>query len=270
MCHGKARSKFSGRKRKTTSSKRTKHYDNMMSTTYPSSLGIPSNFLHNFGTNSDGFSDLTSLDLLFCPHASDKDFDYEKDKPPRASMSLVGNRGAFRWGALSLPSISKLVQIGSSNKPLESIEVVCSMPTDEMNLRGVGNPMHKNQSDSMCIQITVKITLVDKAHPFVEVFIQPRSILENKLPVSVFVRTPMPFTFSPPNDKGICSHSTFDLHDHVTHRLDPQQSLEIFSPGSSIAITAMCAVSNFLCNSMCIISCLCFSANSFHIYPVLY
>ena len=215
-----------------------------MSTKYQSSLGIPSNLLQNFIIDAEGNSEFTVLDLLFCPHVSDKNFDCETDKPPKASASLVGKKGSFRWGALSLPPIHKLVQIATSNKTFESIEVMCSMPTSEMHLRAVGHPMHKNQKDSICIQISVKITLVDQAHPFVEVYIQPRAILQNKLPISIFVRTPMPFTFSPPNDKGICFHSIFDLHDHVTHRLDPHQSIEIFSPGPSLSITAMCAVSN--------------------------
>jgi len=241
VCHGKARSKLGSRKRKTISSNRSKHSDNMMSSKYSSSLGIPCNLLHNHMTSPDAFSGRTGLDLLFCPHISNEDFEYEKDEPPQASISFVNKRGAFRWGVFSFPFVSKLVESGSSNKLFESFEVVCSMPTDELSLRGVGNPIHNNQSDSMCFQLSMKITLVDKVHPFVEIFIQPRSILENKLPVSVLVRTSMPFTFSPPNDKGICSQSTFDFHEHVSHRLDPQQSLEIFSPGSSIAIKTMCA-----------------------------
>jgi len=215
----------------------------MMPTKYPSSVGIPTNLLHNFVIDTEGISDYAATDLLFCPHSSDREFDFERDTPPRASTSLVGNRGSFRWGALYLPSVAKLVEIGSGNFPAYSTEVACFMPREEMHSRPVGKSISMNHGDYICIQISIKVTLVSQAHPFVEVFIQPRTIIENKLPVSILVRTPMPFTFSPPDEKGLCTHSPFDLHDHVNHRLEPQQAIEIFSPGSSIAIRSMCAVS---------------------------
>lgn len=244
VCHGRARSGSRVDKKLFVSSNKndkSKSDDRMRSTKFASSLGISADFLFNFVSDSAGTSEVSLLDILICPHASDLEYDSTKHAPPRAATSLVGHQGSFRWGAISIPNISSLVKKANSKKSIETIEVLCSMPSEEMRLREVGKPMIANQSDSLCVQICVKLTMVDQVHPFVEIYIQPRALLENNLPINIMVRTPMTFTFPPPGEKGLVENNSFDLHDQVTHELEPEQCIEIFTPGRFISFTAMCS-----------------------------
>lgn len=98
-----------------------------------------------------------------------------------------------------------------------------------------------NSKNSLCIQICIKVTLLSNSLPFVEVFLKPRLTLTNQLPIYILFRTPMKYTFSPPNHNGICSLNSFDLQEHVTHRLDPEQAVEVFTAGHSVTINTIFA-----------------------------
>mmetsp|Transcript_4276 Transcript_4276/g.8218 ORF Transcript_4276/g.8218 Transcript_4276/m.8218 type:complete len:3387 (-) Transcript_4276:172-10332(-) len=136
-------------------------------------------------------------------------------------------------GMFNLPAMERLVEIATSDERKEIIEVACSPVT-----RG-------NRSSSLAANICCKVSLVDGAHPFVELFIEPRVILKNKLPVSIILRTPMPHTFFS-SDKPQLDHApdeSDELEDpnYTTHRLMPLESVEVFTPGPSIAASIKCA-----------------------------
>lgn len=134
-------------------------------------------------------------------------------------------------GMFNLPPLDRLVEIATSDDGRRTIEVVCSPSS-----RG-------NRTSSLAVNICCKVSLVDDSHPFVELFIEPRAILQNKLPVSLILRTPMPHTFIS-TDTVQYEHSQPDEPDDpnfTNHRLKALDSVEIFTPGPSIAISMKCA-----------------------------
>jgi len=127
-------------------------------------------------------------------------------------------------GMFNLPP---LVNIATSNESRSVTEVACSPSS------------RANRSSSLAANIRCKVSLVEGSHPFVELFIEPRAILSNKLPVSVILRTPMPHTFVS------AEHANDDTEDpnpiYTTHRLRTLESVEVFTPGPSIAASVKCA-----------------------------
>ena len=84
--------------------------------------------------------------------------------------------------------------------------------------------------DPLVVQIHLNLFLSNEMHPFVEVCLEPRASIENKIPVAIQVQTPMPHTFSlkAPTPKIGGKDSLYTLQ--------PGDRIEIFTPGPSIAI----------------------------------
>ena len=86
--------------------------------------------------------------------------------------------------------------------------------------------------DSFVVQVRVIGRLVDQMHPYLDVFVEPRALIENKLPIPINIRTPMPQTYSKRcvnDNKG------------STHELDPDESMEIYTMSQSVAVSVKCA-----------------------------
>ena len=183
-------------------------------------FGIPVHFLAGLGTSSYAFAGQPSITMVISPMLS------SDHKAEEASLR----------GEVVLPDLRSLVQIATSNSFVQSFDVTCA-PRDA-----------GQQYGPMVVQICCKVTLVDNSHPFVELFLQPRALLQNNLPVSILVRTPMPHTFSASpkmmrHDASVKSEraETGAVPGQSIHLLDPFSSIKIFTPGPSIAITAKCA-----------------------------
>jgi len=135
-------------------------------------------------------------------------------------------------GMFNLPPLDRLVEIATSSQgeARRVIEVSCSPSTRARNL------------SSLVANVCCKVTLVDGAHPFVQLFIEPRVVMTNRLPVSVLLRTPMPHTLVSSNsDSGGESLEHDDDSKYATHELASKESVEVFTPGPSIAISLTCA-----------------------------
>ncbi|KAL7555198.1 hypothetical protein ACHAWF_018915 [Thalassiosira exigua] len=146
------------------------------------------------------------------------------------SPVLEGSHGTSLVGMFNLPPLERLVEIATSDDSRKIIDVVCSPAS-----RG-------SRSSSLAAKICCKVSLVDNAHPFVELFIEPRAVLKNKLPVSIILRTPMPHTVLSTD----APHSELlddDAEDsnYTTHKLQTLESVEVFTPGPSIAVSMRCA-----------------------------
>jgi hypothetical protein len=85
--------------------------------------------------------------------------------------------------------------------------------------------------DPFVLQVSLTITLLDKEHLSYHVFLQPRAVIENKMPVAISLKTPMPHTFS-------LSSSDDSSGKDVIHNLGPDGRVEVFTPGPSLAVTA--------------------------------
>ncbi|KAL9187273.1 hypothetical protein ACHAXT_001376 [Thalassiosira profunda] len=130
-------------------------------------------------------------------------------------------------GMFNLPHLERLVEIATSEQNRRIIEVSCSPSS-----RG-------SRSSSLAANICCKVSLVDGSHPFVELFIEPRAVLKNRLPVSMLLRTPMPHTFLSSDE----SSPEYEADDPnlTTHKLGPLGTVEVFTPGPSIAVSLKCA-----------------------------
>jgi len=61
--------------------------------------------------------------------------------------------------------------------------------------------------------------------------LEPRSIIENKMPLAMKICTPMPQTFS------TCKKEEKSIDKKTTYYVNPNERIEVFTPGPSIAIT---------------------------------
>jgi len=84
---------------------------------------------------------------------------------------------------------------------------------------------------ALTLQVTYTMTLIDGGHVFLNVSLEPRAIVENKMPVAMKIRTPMPLTFSS------CQKEENGNSNETTHCVNPNEFIEIFTPGPSIAFT---------------------------------
>ena len=136
--------------------------------------------------------------------------------------------GSGLIGLFNLPPLQSLVTIAKSDETRRTTQVICSPSS-----RG-------DRSSSLAANICCKVSLVDSSHPFVELFIEPRAVIVNKLPVSLILRTPMPHTFISTDDPT--KHDALEDDSNLTnHTLKSLESVEVFTPGPSIAISLRCS-----------------------------
>ena len=138
---------------------------------------------------------------------------------------LLGNESSDLAGMFNLPPLERLVAMASSlDGKRRIIEVTCS-PTS-----------HGSRASSLTTHVSFNVSLIDGNHAFIELSITPRAVLKNRLPVPVIVRTPMPHTF-PTSDH----HETVQDPNFSTAKLNPLETIEVFTPGRSIAVSMKCA-----------------------------
>ena len=87
-----------------------------------------------------------------------------------------------------------------------------------------------NGVHSFTLRVLLSMTLVADEYVVINVALEPRGIIENKVPVAMKIRTPMPQTFS-------TSKSQEAANKEITYDLEPDARVEVFTPGPSIAIT---------------------------------
>lgn len=80
------------------------------------------------------------------------------------------------------------------------------------------------------LQVVLKIRLIEDEHVCIDVYLEPRAVIENKIPLAIKIRTPMPQIFS-------TSQKEEGEHMEVTYDLDTNGRVEVFTPGPSIAIS---------------------------------
>jgi hypothetical protein len=90
--------------------------------------------------------------------------------------------------------------------------------------------MTRDHVDSFFLQVLIQSTLVDEKNVYVEVFLEPRAVIENMFPICLKVHTPMPHTFSSSRKESVSGND-------VIYNLKPGNRIEIFTPGPSIAVT---------------------------------
>ncbi|KAG7361574.1 vacuolar sorting-associated protein 13, N-terminal domain containing protein [Nitzschia inconspicua] len=78
--------------------------------------------------------------------------------------------------------------------------------------------------------VYLKATLVAGEQVVMTASLQPRAVIQNKIPVALIVRTPMPQTYS-------LSKQDIVENKEVAYKLEPEDRIEVYTPGPSVAIS---------------------------------
>lgn len=144
-------------------------------------------------------------------------------------------------GKFALQPALTALQGGAGKKETHRFEVVCRAEPSLVSASGGRWP------DPLVVLVRCEVSLVDGRFPLVEVFLEPRSLIENNLPVTISIRTPMPHTFNSSNgsdktsqDEETECQSIAGSPDTV-HDVLPGSNIQVFTPGPSIAVTVKCS-----------------------------
>ena len=96
-----------------------------------------------------------------------------------------GHNNSDLIGMFNIFQLEQLVEIATSDANEQIIEVSCH-PSSQRS---------SSPNPSLAVNICFNVSLVDNAHPFVQLSLMPRLILTNKLPIDIMLRTPMLHTF---------------------------------------------------------------------------
>lgn len=155
----------------------------------------------------------------------------DKTTTLRISPQIDGGRVS---GEVVLPSIREVVAHTGPGEATSRLDVTCKSPRDfSEKAHGARLP------DPFSLQVRLKANLVDRKYPFIELFLEPRLILENAMPISVTLRTPMPHTFKAGANEKKSAGSTKEYETY--HELSESELVEVYTPGPSIAISVKCA-----------------------------
>jgi hypothetical protein len=111
-----------------------------------------------------------------------------------------------------------------ANAVSERYEITCT-PTSYLS----ADARAPRDMYSFVFQACVSMTLANGKDPSIDVFIEPRALIRNMLPINVTIKTPMPHVFS-----------TSEVLEDSTHGIEQDGCIEIFTPGPSIAIMVKC------------------------------
>jgi hypothetical protein len=156
-------------------------------------------------------------------------FAKEWESVGRSRLSLA--IAPFTSGRLPIgkkPDLQGVIHVEPNLTDLKKADGGLRIPFDVTCRAGEGN---RATADPFVVQVVVQMTLVGKDHVSLGVFLEPRAVIENKMPVRIHLRTPMPHTFSSAAKEDASGK-------YVTYNLGPDDRVEVFTPGPSIAITS--------------------------------
>jgi vacuolar protein sorting-associated protein 13A/C len=127
-------------------------------------------------------------------------------------------------------TVNKSVFSGSNADAVRTRFDVTCRPVSRQGISAENAPRELN---SFVLQAVISMLLIDGKHPSILVTLEPRALITNKMPISVSLKSPMPHVFS--------ASPKFPSGEESVHDIMPNETLEIFTPGPSIAIMARCA-----------------------------
>ena len=131
------------------------------------------------------------------------------------------NDDTFR-GDIKLPPFDKFIEMAKEKETWRTFEVSCCSIGDSNKIL-----------DKLVVRVCCKVTLVSKC-PLVELFLQPRAVLQNSMFVNAAIKTFMPHT------RKRYIEGQRQSSGEIIHRLEPFESVEVFTPGNSLAISVKC------------------------------
>ena len=140
-------------------------------------------------------------------------------------------------GELNIPSLREAVTQAAAGGPaVKRFDISCRNPENDQKGESV------RAGDPFVLQACLKVSLVDKKCPLIEIFLEPRIAIENKMPIGLTVRTPMPHTFlGKAHVETREAVGDDNASKEVEHELAPGEFVEVFTPGPSIAFSVRCS-----------------------------
>lgn len=157
---------------------------------------------------------------------------------PEDSRTILHLSPQVAGGALSgeveIPSLREVILKSRAGKFMQHLDVTCRSPRNFSDKKdGVRLP------DAFVLQVRLVASILDRNHPFIEIFLEPRLVLENRIPVRLTLRTPMPHTFK--GKARFETHKTGESEGYdIYHELAQGDRVEVFTPGPSIALSLKC------------------------------
>lgn len=139
-------------------------------------------------------------------------------------------------GEIVLPSLREVVKHTGSGEATSRLGVICKSPRAFSDTRVDGSRL----PDPFALQVRLKADLVDRRYAFIELFLEPRLLLENRMPIGITLRTPMPHTFKAKQNQGEAAEGSKKEYE-TYHDLAQREFVEIYTPGPSIAISVKCS-----------------------------
>ncbi|CAJ1900911.1 unnamed protein product [Cylindrotheca closterium] len=136
----------------------------------------------------------------------------------RLSPKLKSDSSQVLSGGLDIASPFGELSQSESNYRVCKFDMVCessSEVTDSM--------------DPFVVQVFLKGTLINDRTMNIDLFLEPRAVIENLFPIDISVRSKMPYTFSSAAQES-------ELDSDVAHDLKPGSRVEVFTEGDALAI----------------------------------
>eukprot|EP00934_Nitzschia_sp_Nitz4_P004856 Nitzschia sp. Nitz4//scaffold372_size14277//316//10005//NITZ4_008942-RA/size14277-snap-gene-0.12-mRNA-1//-1//CDS//3329549588//4846//frame0 len=83
---------------------------------------------------------------------------------------------------------------------------------------------------SFVVQVLLRMSLTKDNDVYIQASLEPRALIENRFPIALKLRTPMPYTFS-------ASPSKDEYGREIVYDLSKGDRIEVFTPGPSIAVS---------------------------------
>lgn len=140
------------------------------------------------------------------------------------SPLLAGEYAPTLRGIVSVSASLEDLKKSNDGTMVTKFDVICSPTRDQTR---VASPL--------IVQVVLKTRLTDEFEAQMDVCLEPRALIENRFPIKIHLRTPMPHTFSSSPHEEL-------LGKDVVYDLDTGDCVEVFTPGPSIAITVKAGV----------------------------
>lgn len=136
------------------------------------------------------------------------------------SPTLPEDQNAALRGVICVSVTYDQLRRSGDGRVISKFDVLCSLEEKEQT----------RSISPLVVQVILSIELTPEGTPQINIRLEPRALVENRFPIPIALRTPMPHTFSSSPDVEI-------LGNDVIYKLQTGQRIEIFTPGPSIAVT---------------------------------
>lgn len=165
----------------------------------PSSIGIPNDMISEFFDNEKSELSLFVSPILYGMNPNDDPF-----------TSQVLFCGSFKF-----PSIQDFLEMAKNGSVTKTYEILFRLYVKTEAMKELALDVDTMKLVLMVAQLSMKVSLVHTTNPVVELFLQPRTVVRNTLPVKLCLTTSMPHTYSVDKEEGIIIECNSQKEFHI-------------------------------------------------------